>query len=185
MNLMKTKTKFAFSTLAFFALVIVACLVCLNLYSANKSSSTQDNLKTATVSNGATITSSAETSSVERASASATSTSSGYYRNTEYGFSLSFDEQWQGYSVEKAATTGNSIAKIQFKIPNVSEPPLSIYVFSKESFNENDLTTIHATKISSSNKYVFAYASWDTSPPEGTLITDKSVVKLIESFKLI
>lgn len=181
----KSKIKLGVGVLVFFLCVAIVCLV---LIRKQRSQDGKTDPQTATVTQTATQAVSETVSAkagVSSTAAKSQTAAEGLYTNSGYGFSLAFTSEWDGYTVaagEKKNITG-FVGSAEFKLPNITETPLTIYVFDKQS-DESVLSQVHATKISTGDKYLYGYSTWEGSP-SSVQITDKSIANLITTFKLI
>ncbi len=162
------------------------CIVCLVLLKRTNNSRQQSAATSATASVDESATVSSSTAAKKSTTAATTSTADKrLYSNSQYGFSLSLTDEWDGYSVAAGGKkdVAGFVGSLEFKLPNISEVPLTIYVFDKQS-DESVLSQLHATKISTGNKYLYGYSTWE-SAPASTNITEKSIANLVTTFKLI
>lgn len=181
----KTKIRLGLGILIFFLCIAIACLVLIRKQRSQDSQNGQTTVsatETASQAVSATVSAKAGVSSTAAKSQTAVE---GLYTNSGYGFSLTFTSEWNGYNAsagEKKDITG-FVGSVEFKLPNITEVPLTVYIFDKQS-NESVLSQVHATKISTGDKYLYGYSTWENSP-SSIQITDKSIANLITTFKLI
>ncbi len=180
----KTRIKLAVGIAALFVCIAIICVIFINREKSKKSQSGQPTTSPEATSQSVS-TSSAIAGNSPVASAIQT-TATGPYTNKEFGFTLTFGEEWSGYTVSKGEKKDISgfVSSLEFKLPDVSLVPLTVYIFDKQS-NESILTQLHATLISTGDKYLYGYSTWESSPSESVKITDKSIANLIATFQLI
>ena len=116
------------------------------------------------------------------------------YTNGKYGFTLTFDNAWQGYKYEQDTTTydDNGI-HYRFYLPTkdsdyetektgyASPFVISVYKLSdwEEMDNQDDFT-----KIDENSKYVFVYGTWKKAPTDlENTITSDEIKKVIGTFE--
>lgn len=108
------------------------------------------------------------------------------YKNTDYGFQITFNNVWKGYAV-KPVGVGNTRSKAALSIylPSESKSPLTIYVFEKNVWSSIDKNTLSSTKVAENASYVFSYSTWESPPANLVTITDKEIANIINSFTII
>ncbi len=116
------------------------------------------------------------------------------FTNEKYGFSLTLNDNWQGYKYEQDTKNfQDNGVHYRFYLPTkdkdyktdktgyASPFVISIYKISdwENLGNKNDFT-----KIDQNDKYVYAYSIWDTVPSDlEETITDAEIKKVINTFK--
>jgi len=185
---LKKKAKWGVSAIIFFALVAVACVILINGSGKKIGNSNSEPASGKTQEQSKAVTRGADAlpGISNPGSTAASSLVDNVYSNKDYGFQLTFSDEWSDRTTENAPNQNITalLSTIQIKLKSQSEAPLTVYVFDKNQFAESSLQSLHATKLEESSKYVFAYSTWEKSPTEST-ITDKSISKLIDTFKLI
>jgi hypothetical protein len=110
------------------------------------------------------------------------------YENSKYGFSVSLQDGWEGYSAKASSNDPQwAVQKIDFQIKasdGQTYIPMIIYVADASSYSEDLATSVHATKITQSDKYVYLYSTWEQTPNSLIALTDKSIANTIKTFKL-
>ncbi len=114
------------------------------------------------------------------------------YVNDNYGFELSLTEVWKSSQIKEEESSG-ALKKIVFyfetkdknyESSNYLAPALTIYVYDKDKWESGSLESQSGVRITSSDKYVFSYAIWDSPPQDLEYITEKELSDVITTFKL-
>lgn len=179
----KTKAKIAGIILIVCALAIVVSVIALK----NHRSKT-DSGDGAGVTPAASLSDTAVVSSQSAISATATvkPSDSLVYKNTDYGFQITFNDVWKGYTV-RPIDFRDSYARaiLGVYLPNENKSPLTIYVFEKNVWDKIDKSTSRSTKVAENSAYVFSYSTWEEPPANLVIITDKEIANIIKSFTII
>lgn len=111
-----------------------------------------------------------KTQTITTTSTTTTTTDWHTYKNTDYGFQLTFGDKWTGYTVEKTTPSGTELASYAFELPSndgnfISQTKTSYPAFNINVYNTTDFQAIDRshptptlpTAISSHNGKTFAY----------------------------
>jgi len=179
---MKTKYKIALVIIAVASIVgTVAAVLIRQLNQINKEeyetfSGQYVHISTAEVSASPT------SSSVSSLDSSATAVSDWHiYRNSKYGFELTFSDVWKGYQAKEAIPINGSEAKIDFVLDD--KVLMSILVYKTEVWDDSAKGKVPATELGRSGDYTFVYQTLETPPPELAQITEKEIAAVVKTFK--
>lgn len=158
--------------------IIIVALVGLNIYQYYLANNLEVNTEVAVVETSATPTTSATASVSATPTATATTTTEWkVYTNDKYGFTVTLDDNWQGYFVEQTQNNpSNYTAYFRFWIPtsdanySVRMPgyfdPFVISVYTKDQWANYPSNTPKSTYIGENNNYVIAFSTMNGLPPE-------------------
>ena len=111
------------------------------------------------------------------------------YKNDQFGFEISLNSAWMGYTVKPTIPDGKAEATFEFQLPtkdkNIASGlavPLTVKVYSKENFNELS-KNIMLVRLAETTKYVYTYSTWNDSPSDLETITEKDISNVAASFK--
>lgn len=116
---------------------------------------------------------------------STTVSSSDLYRNAQYGFEITFNSAWKGYTVSQKSEDKAEVVYdigIPTKDSNIANGiavPLTVKIFNKADYQASPTLT----KITENDKYVFAYSIWEQAPSDAA-VTEKDIANVISTFKL-
>lgn len=189
---MKTKNKIALSILI---VAILAATISLILLKINNKKSTNPSLPLTVTVSPSSNSASATSEASKTADPKATQTPAGLYANSDYKFQVTFPESFTGYEVKKVESTGEGIVasyavllktedKNYKNVISDKAVPIKFYVFEKSFWEKSDRGSVNSSEIMKSDKYAFTYSTWENQPSDLTIITDKDLVKTIETFKL-
>jgi len=130
----------------------------------------------------AKVSASPTSSSVSSLDSSATAVSDWHiYRNSKYGFELTFSDVWRGYQAKEAIPINGSEAKIDFVLDD--KVLMSILVYKTEVWDDSAKGKVPATELGRSGDYTFVYQALETPPPELAQITEKEIAAVAKTFK--
>jgi hypothetical protein len=107
------------------------------------------------------------------------------YHNAQYGFDLTFNSAWKGYTVSRKsedkaeAVYDIGIPTKDSNITNGIAVPLTVKIFNKADYQANSTLT----KITENATYVFVYSIWEQAPSDAA-VTEKDIANVISTFKL-
>lgn len=134
----------------------------------------------------ASLSASTDVSATSSPASSSGVVSGDLYNNKQFGFDLTFNSAWKGYTVSQR-TEDKVEAVYDFSIPtkdtnykNGYAVPLTIKVYSPANYPTNS----QLTKIKQTDAYIFAYTIWEQAPSDSA-ITEKDIANVISTFKLI
>jgi len=189
---MKTKNKIALSILI---VAILAATISLILLKINNKKSINPSLSVTATASQASSSTSVTSQASKTADPKATQIPAGLYVNSDYKFQVTFPESFSGYEVKKVESTGEGIVasyavllktedKDYKNVISGKAVPIKFYIFEKSFWEKSDRGSVGSSEIVKGDKYVFTYSTWESQPSDLTIITDKDLVKVIETFKL-
>jgi hypothetical protein len=103
------------------------------------------------------------------------------YKNSKYGFEITFSEVWTGYVVnEKPAPSGTTVlAELDVVMPQ-GAIPLVFYVYPISAAG----TELVGTQISQDGQYIFTYRTDDSLSSSTSTITEKEIADRLATFEL-
>jgi len=188
---MKTKNKIAGIILLVCAVAIIVSAILLksdrgkSFFGKNTGATQTGSAPSAAVSSFSTASQTSE----------AKSDDSMVYKNTDYGFKVTFPPSLKGYAVEKTPTDQTGvIAKYSVLLPTGDNNyknkiaskaiAMEFYVYDPAVWAKTQKDGVRSTEIIEGEKYVYTYSIWEESPADLKTITDKDFVKIIETFEL-
>ena len=178
--------------MAFCALAIVICAVILkNHKDESASSANNDTTQVATLSGTSAIASQTAASTVAKTKPDDPMV----YKNSDYGFQITFPVSMSGFTIKKTQTDqAGIIAKYSILLSTSDKNyknlldskaiAMEIYIYDPVFWAKPAKEGVHSSEITKSEKYVYTYSIWEESPADLKTITDKDFVKTIETFKL-
>jgi len=191
---MRTKYKVAFIILIVASLAVIFSAVALKARSKKSGSPSTTTTPTSSATAGGKDDKSSSTPSATKTVQEAHS-SSKTYKNTDYGFEVTFPDSFEGYEVKKAEISGEGmVARYTVLIPTSDTKysnlvdgkasPMEFFVYNKTFWEGSNRPGVRSSEIIKSDKYVYTYSTWESSPEDKKTLTDKDLVKVIETFKL-
>ena len=117
------------------------------------------------------------------------------WQNAKYGFQITLSEVWRGYKIkEYQGVEVGEVARFSVLLEtndanyrdliDEKAAAFTIAVYEKEAWGQKDKDTLRQSELAKSERWVFAYSTWETPPTDWQVLAEKEIADTLETFSL-